>query len=681
MLRQKSDLFQHVRTPPNPDRNPALWEHRLRQRRPLSLNPFLKENPSSRDYESAAALDTTPTVQNSSSIPQDPQKVPSTNASSTEELFKDQTNHDIQWGEQIPSWLNLFYDLAWTATFSSLTSNNQFREPWDSISYVVFFVVAWWMWASQVLYNVDFYSNDWFHLLFIFLQLLVFGALAATTRGFDISNYILHSPGSSDIHVYDIMTIEPERYKAERLAKVSIRVITFMVRLTWLLKVLIYAKLTSKQGRFPRRLLIVPVGLIISTGLMFGSFSITLSKAGTEPYGAKIKYALWGVAILAEMVAHVIRAQLEINQGIRLRSHGSIASRLCDITTIIIGEGINAISGTFYAILQAPGFSAPTGAGVVCCAFTVFFLVYLYFEGVAPLGSIRRRAAWVMMHLPWLLSVILLLEGIKNQLLLSSFFSTTIHLMNKITETLTSDIGDSIDQINQVMRPLLLQAGLSWEDEFAGLQALYNATAVDGATVEAIEAAETDAYGVWVLRVLLSTTLTTYLTFMENGTISDQTYQVINKYRHDYNFTLQDFRVLQTNSTFPQYGQILEDLISSSLVNARYIMAMCGITFITLASLNLIQSWPRDRFQWASIFSRYAMGIAMSLLLMLNIGEIQHWMVWTDEEFAKRAAVFNWVDTAWVLPTITIAYGIQFIVDTVLVYASVWYSTKAVTPV
>ncbi|CAE6500020.1 unnamed protein product [Rhizoctonia solani] len=198
----------------------------------------------------------------------------------------------------------------------------------------------------DVLYNVDFYSNDWFHLLFMFLQLLVFGALAATTRGFDISNYILHSPGSSELHVYDIMTIEPERYKAERLTKVSLQVITLVVALSRAflliqhLRVLIYAKLTSKGGPFPYWLLIVPVGLAISTGLMFGSFSITINRSGLEPYGAKIKYALWGVAILVEMVAHIARTQLEINQGVRLRSHGSIATRLCDVTTIIIGEVI-----------------------------------------------------------------------------------------------------------------------------------------------------------------------------------------------------------------------------------------------------------------------------------------------------------------------------------------------------
>jgi hypothetical protein len=63
-----------------------------------------------------------------------------------------------------------------------------------------------------------------------------------------------------------------------------------------------------------------------------------MGQSGKEPYGAKIKFILCGVALLVEIVAHIIRIQLDIDQGIRLRSHGSVTGRLSDITTIILGE-------------------------------------------------------------------------------------------------------------------------------------------------------------------------------------------------------------------------------------------------------------------------------------------------------------------------------------------------------
>ena len=98
-----------------------------------------------------------------------------------------------------------------------------------------------------------------------------------------------------------------------------------------------YAKHTSRSERYPLRLLVVPASLVISTALFFAAYAVT-KKHGEEPHGATVKFILWGVAILVEIIAHVLRFQWEINDGIRLRSHGSIADRLSDITAIILGE-------------------------------------------------------------------------------------------------------------------------------------------------------------------------------------------------------------------------------------------------------------------------------------------------------------------------------------------------------
>ncbi|CAE6374909.1 unnamed protein product [Rhizoctonia solani] len=672
MSRRRSSLFLHINSAPSPNVNPTLWEHRLRQRRPISRNPFEESAPNG-DYGN--------TVINSSPvIESEPIKFEDAKTGGAhEESVKLKSNWDLEWGEQVPSWLNLFFDLAWTATFSSLTSNNRFREPWDSVSYIAFFVTAWWLWVSQVAYNVDFYTDDWFHLIFTFLQLLVFGALAATTRGYDVRNYILQSPGSSELEIYDITTISPERYSAERLTKISLRVITFVAALSRIflliqhVRVVIYAKVTAKANRLPRQLFIVPVALIISTGLFATAFLTTLAEKGREPNGAKIKYACWGSAVLVEMVAHIIRFQLDLNRGIRLRSHGSVSGRLSDITTIILGEGMNAIAGTFYAIEQAPGISVPTGSSVICCGVIVFFLTYLYFEGAAPLKSVRRRAAWIMMHLPWLLSV-------KNQLLLVNFLGSVDYIMSGISKSI--EIQDGA-QLNATMRPLLLQAGLSFDREYSRLHDMIssNFSQYNSLSNETITAFTEEITQVWYLKIQLSATLNTYLTYMENDTIPETTYSIIRRYQTDYNFTLEDLKTAMTTNPpqLPRFGQIQEALVEPSIGNARYIMAMCGTTFIFLASLNIIQAWPRDRFHWASVLSRYTMGICMVLLLFLNLGPVQSYVGWNDQQLSRRAGVFKWIDATCVLPTLALAYAIQFIIDTALVYAAVWHSRKSST--
>ncbi|KAG9079388.1 hypothetical protein FS749_008561 [Ceratobasidium sp. UAMH 11750] len=183
-------------------------------------------------------------------------------------------------------------------------------------------------------------------MLFIFLQLGLFGALASATRGFDVTNYILHSPGSDNLESYDIETMTPVRYGDERLAKISIRVIMLSISISRVLlliqhlRVAIYAKIASKTKGYPLKLFMVPASLVVSLALFFAAFKVTVDPFGQTPQGAKLEFVLCGVAILVEVVAHIVRFQMEFGEGdgIKLRSHGSITRRLTDITTIILGE-------------------------------------------------------------------------------------------------------------------------------------------------------------------------------------------------------------------------------------------------------------------------------------------------------------------------------------------------------
>ncbi|QRV88301.1 low temperature requirement protein LtrA [Ceratobasidium sp. AG-Ba] len=672
MSRPRQDLFLHVRSEPNPNEHPTLWEHRLKQRRPLSLNPFDHSGPRAQ-YEDTNTK--RPSLAGNRSESENIQPGKAVQESSQEDVLTSNKNQDIVWGEQAPEWLNLFYDLAWTATFASLTSNNKFKAPWDSVTYVVFFTIAWWIWTSQVFYSIDFYTDDWFHLLVVFLQLIIFGALAAVTRGIDVSDYILHSPDSAAWEPTDIESMTPEAYSADKVTMISFEAIALVLAFSRLLllvqhiRVVIYAKLTTRSKSFPWKLILVPISLAISTALFFAAFSITRGH-GTEINGAKAKFYLWAVGIFVEIVAHIIWLQWDVRDGLSLKSHGSIVNRFCGITTIIIGEGINAIAGTFYALEKAPGFGGPTAGGIVSCAFIVFFLVYLYFQGAAPLQAVRRRAAWAMVHLPWLLSTILLLEGVKNQLLLSGFLNSVGHMLGATQDILLADVDETT--FSSTFGYLLLQVGISLDDQYKKYSDLedqylswFNLTALDD-----------DSSGVvlemWYARLKMTNIVNLYVTFMDNDTITDGIHETIFQYQNDFNTTYQDVIGIEETILIETTWQ----LIKSTVTNARYIMALSGFTFISLAVMNLIQSWPRDRFQWASIISRFVMGIAMSILLLLNIGKYQ---VYFAPSYPERAGIFNWIDANWVLPTIALAYGLQFIIDTILVYVAVWFTRKSRT--
>ncbi|KEP45988.1 putative transmembrane protein, partial [Rhizoctonia solani 123E] len=76
--------------------------------------------------------------------------------------------------------------------------------------------------------------------------------------------------------------------------------------------------------------------------------------------------------------------------------------------------GVNGIAGTLYSVISAPGLDGPIVYNVGCAALILTFIAYLYFQspiGPADRKSDRRRGYWIMLHLPLLISLVLLLVG------------------------------------------------------------------------------------------------------------------------------------------------------------------------------------------------------------------------------------------------------------------------------
>ncbi|QRV88305.1 low temperature requirement protein LtrA [Ceratobasidium sp. AG-Ba] len=216
MLRKRSNLFLHLNSNPNPEKFPTVWEHRQQQARPLFSNPFQGNCTSNSDEIDLVRL---PINGNHSAILDEDKDFGEAGDSTPEDIKTERKNLDVVWGEQPPEWLSLFYDLAWTATFSNLTSSYSFVSSKQTITYVVFFTIALWIWVAQVFYMIDFYTDDWFHMVCIGLQFVVFGALAALTQGLDILTYITHSPGSSTwTDTPSKAKMDPDTYQAIKIS-------------------------------------------------------------------------------------------------------------------------------------------------------------------------------------------------------------------------------------------------------------------------------------------------------------------------------------------------------------------------------------------------------------------------------------------------------------------------------
>lgn len=115
-------------------------------------------------------------------------------------------------------------------------------------SYLSFFALVWWVWASQVAYNVRFRQSDWLHRVFVFLQLLVFCGLAAFTNNFDITNGIVNNNKEEqllqEVELSDFATpdeISVANWRAQRLPSMNGRGISMTMAFSRLLLMTQYA--------------------------------------------------------------------------------------------------------------------------------------------------------------------------------------------------------------------------------------------------------------------------------------------------------------------------------------------------------------------------------------------------------------------------------------------------------
>ncbi|KAF8601825.1 hypothetical protein BDV93DRAFT_558208 [Ceratobasidium sp. AG-I] len=587
-----------------------------------------------------------------------------------------------------PTWVNLFYDLAWTATFASLTQ---------------------------------------FHLGSIFFQLVIFGMLAATTRGFDVTDYILHTPGSSQLEQMETdQILDPELYAAERLASLSIKVIAISLAMSRVLlliqhlRVLLYAYLTVNNKEKPMRapwwkLSIIPLGLSISTPLFFAAWAVVRSPRGKTPYGAKLKFILWGAGILVEGVSHIRMSRLswlKTNSGstdnqnvvktpstepdqptldyqagvpeetlIVPYSGVKTRERLEAITTIILGEGINGIAGTLYSIISTPNPGGPTVTNIACAALIIYFLAYLYFEGSTGNRDLkesgRRQVYWVVMHFPLLLFIILLLQGIRNQFVVTSFLfsaKSSFGELSKLFEGVRLSNATVVQNIP--IKNYFLKRGLTWGDEYQNLLNLLTQNGTISLGSAPLSTTQREELGAWNMRLSLKIMAQTYkakVTDTHNflggdDEIASSVADWIEQY--NTNLTEPDWTRTSGSPGDMHYYQILTAMINSKLQSTRYIMALAGLVLICMAMLDLIHSRPRDRFQWGSILSRFSTGWALVFLLLLNLGRYQS--LWASpSQIGHQAGVYRWLSAYWVLPTIAIAYGIQFLIDVILVRITV----------
>ncbi|KAJ1303927.1 hypothetical protein OPQ81_008338 [Rhizoctonia solani] len=579
-------------------------------------------------------------------------------------------SNDEERGERPPAWLDLFYDLAWASTFSNLTQNNAISGGEESLSYAVFFSMVWWMWVSQVSYDIRFYSNDWFHRICVFLQLCVFGALAAFTSKFDVTAFVgsnENDPAQQALDNFNGVTRDQQlanERAALRVPEVSFFGIALVVGISRVLLCLQYVRvwLYAHDKRDPA-VVVKPLAMFISAGLWCGSFAMLFTARYTNNAAHISKFIMWGVATAIEVAGHFFAPP----PG-HLRSMGSLTARLATLVTIILGEGLNGITGTLRFAATSLGFNLRCVALVLCTAIVVYLTFYLYFEGTRPRISKNRRSLWICLHLPYMLSVILLMEGLKNLLLFTILYNSIEFTITRFLAYLeTAAHKPSYDEmataLNLTMTPFLAKIGFSWDDGWQKVM-LASYAAANGTDEEFLRAFSGEMY-----RLLMNMTVQVVKQFESDDQSPRAELAILQYLRNDSVVAIDTAN--GANSKMPEFVKVLIALCEPHVQGARWISALAGGTLIFLALINITQSWPKDRYAWGSAISRFLNGTILLGLLFMNVGSGGF------EDLEPKGAIWAWLDSFWALPTLAFSLLAQAIVDQILLILAVRSADRA----
>lgn len=504
-----------------------------------------------------------------------------------------------------PAWLGIFFDLAWTTTFSNLTSNTQLTTISTLLSYTVFFILAWWLWAAQVTYDSKYFRNDWFHRAMLLVQLTIFGSLAAFTKDFNPFSTRVN-PKESPMEDY----VKDQYARKSMLGISGLFASTRVFLIISYARVLYYLPVRNPTARAQRRRLILQVITYTTSCLLF-AMAYVVVKYDLEQSAVWARLLLWVSGVGVEVASYLIVPDVDARL---LANMDTMGERLSSLTSIILGEGLNSLAGTLVLSASAIGFDAKTGGVAASATVVITFAFLLYFDGFKRrTPATRHRSKWnVALHFPLHLSIIVLLEAMKNGLIYSSIWGI---------------INGFVDRLDHPKH------GESAEDAmfaaFRNVGVDFNQTMYDALTeMRMANKTAPDDLRDWN-EIVNKAFAQLFLNVFERFDIASDAMKA--------NFT-QYIRAVggaarTDNMTEGRFAPepYLDDSVHDVQASAIWILLSGAVFLACLGVITLVNSWvPKHRYIWGSVLSRWTMAGILALLSLLGTNRV-NWQKLQDQ--------------------------------------------------
>lgn len=275
--------------------------------------------------------------------------------------------------ERHATWLELFYDLAFVAAMSQVSSALSGDFSWTGVvKYLALFIPIWWAWVGQAFYLSRFDSDDLVHRLFALLQIVIVASIS------------VNIPRAFDGYVTGFA-----------LSYAALRFVLVLQYLIAGFQIPTARKLTTQYA----------VGFGIAAALW------AVSVLVPSPWNVVI----WAVAIMVDFTTPYYRPTLSIKIP---PDYSHIPERFGLFTIIVLGEAILAVIFG----LRAEHFGKDAAVISTLGLVLAFALWWIYFDGVKghqvqipkQRKDLARLQAWLFCHLPLTASIVIAAVGIKH---------------------------------------------------------------------------------------------------------------------------------------------------------------------------------------------------------------------------------------------------------------------------
>ena len=363
-----------------------------------------------------------------------------------------------------------------------------------------------------------------------------------------------------------------------------------------------------KKARLP---LMAHVGTLFTTAMIFlGLYFAFPGKNGNRI--PDVWYVMIGIEALVILFVSGRAKFLSLRRT-------CLVERLGLLTLIILGEGIIVLTSSVKNVRTSNGFPPDVIGNIICAVVIIYFLWMLYFDQIETerVGTIRQQI-WTMVHFPFHVCVILVVEG-QRQL---STWRKVLDLTRPYTAALFA--ANSTLQVNETFNSLYEQFYDSEipKPEITQWLADYDAvTQSNGTATEEASNAAVDA--------------------------------VVQIFSSGISYIAQNFgtEVPKEAKKTGDKAEELDAIFNVFTTVYLYFFIGAGLALILLASLFWLGKRRKSRGEFLSIGLRILVGLGLALLSAMYVS--------LDQEESKRQDRFtHYFGSAWMLPTVVFAYGL-----------------------